>query len=440
MSVQVETLEKNMAKLTVEVPAEELEKALQEAYLHQKGKISLPGFRKGKVPRAMIEKMYGPGIFYEEAANQLINENYGDAARESGLDIVSRPEFDLTQIEKGKPFIFTATVATKPDVVLGAYKGIQVPRTETAVTDEEVEAELKKEQEKNSRLVTVEDRAAKDGDTLELDYAGTVDGVAFEGGTAEGQSLKLGSNTFIPGFEEQLVGTNAGDEKDVEVTFPEEYHAKDLAGKAAVFHCVIHKIQETEVPELDDEFAQDVSEFDTLAEYRADVKKKLEERKQETAKQARRDNAVSRASALSEIEIPEAMLKTQAEQQVDNFARRLQSQGLSFEQYMKYLGNDYDAMVEQMKPQAEKQIMNSLTLEKIAEVEHLEVSDEDVTAEIKRIADIYGMEVEKFEETFGESEKENIREDLKIQKAIDFVADNAVEVDEPEEKTEKEDK
>ncbi len=434
MSVQVETLEKNTAKLTVEVSAEELENALQEAYLHQKNRISLPGFRKGKVPRAMIEKMYGPAIFYEDAANRLINEHYGDAAKESGLDIVSRPEFDITQIEKGKPFLFTATVATKPEVVLGEYKGVEVPRTDTNVTDEEVDAELAKEQEKNSRLVTVEDRPAKEGDTLELDYAGTVDGIAFDGGTAEGQSLKLGSNTFIPGFEEQLVGVNAGEEKDVEVTFPEEYHAKDLAGKAAVFHCTVHKISETEIPELDDEFAQDVSEFDTLAEYRADVKKKIEERKQEAAKQSRRDHAVSRASAKSVIEIPEAMLKTQAEQQVENFARRLQSQGLSFEQYMKYLGSDYDAMIEQMKPQAEKQIMNSLTLEKIAEVEGLQASDEDVAAEIKRIADLYGMEVEKFEETFGESEKEHIREDLKIQKAIDFLADNAVEVDEPEEK------
>ena len=440
MSVQVETLEKGMAKLTVEVSADELEQALQEAYLHEKNRISLPGFRKGKVPRAMIEKMYGPQIFYEEAANSLINKNYADAAAESGLDIVSRPSFDLVQIEKGKPFIFTAEVAVKPEVVLGNYKGVEIPKTDTTVTDEEVDAELEKERQKNSRLVTVEDRAAKDGDTLELDYAGTVDGVAFDGGTAQGQTLKLGSNTFIPGFEEQLVGVKTGEEKDVNVTFPEEYHAKDLAGKAAVFHCVVHKISETEVPEADDEFAQDVSEFDTLAEYRADLRGKLEERKQEAAKQSRRDNAVSRASALSTIEIPEAMLRTQAEQQVENFSRRLQSQGLSFDQYMQYLGNDYDAMVEQMKPQAEKQIMNSLTLEKIAEVEKLEVSDEDVAAEIKRIADIYGMEVEKFEETFGETEKEHIREDLKIQKAIDFLADNAVETDEPEKEETAEDK
>ena len=434
MSVQVETLEKNTAKLTVEVPADELEKALEEAYQRQKSRISIPGFRKGKVPRAMVEKMYGPEIFYDDAANRLVPEAYDKAMDESGLDIVSRPKIDVVQLEKGKPFIFTATVATKPDVTLGDYKGIEVPKNDIAVTDEEVEAELKKEQEKNSRLVTVEDRAAKDGDTLELDYAGTVDGVAFDGGTAEGQSLKLGSNTFIPGFEEQLVGVNTGDEKDVEVTFPEEYHAKDLAGKAAVFHCKIHKISETEVPALDDEFAQDISEFDTLEEYKADVRKTLEVRKEERAKQNRRDYAVSRAAENSTIEIPEAMLTSQAEQQVENMARRLQAQGLSFEQYLQYTGGSYEMMVEQTKPQAEKQIRNSLTLEKIAEVEKLEVSDEDVDAEIKRIAEMYGMEADKFKETFGEAEMNNIREDLKIQKAIDFVAEHAVESDKVEEK------
>ena len=431
MSVTVENLEKSMAKLTVEVPAEEFENAMQKAYLSQKGKLNIPGFRKGKAPRAMIEKMYGPGIFYEDAANAILPEAYADAAKESGLDITSSPEIDVTQIEKGKAFIFTATVAVKPEVKLGVYKGVAIPRTDVSVSEEDVDAELKKEQEKNSRLVTLDEEAAADGDTVNLDYKGTVGGEAFDGGTAEGYDLVLGSGSFIPGFEEQLVGLKAGESKDVHVTFPEDYHADDLAGKEAVFACTVNKVSRKELPELNDEFAQDVSEFDTLEEYKADLKKNLVERKEKQALQERRDNAVSRAAKAAEIEIPEAMMQTRCREAVDNFAQRLMAQGLNMDQYMKYTGSNMDMMMMQVRPQTEIQIRNELVLEAVVKAENIEVSDEELEKEFEEMAKSYNMELEKVKELFPEDQRDLLRQDLAVRKAIDFIADNAVETDEP---------
>ena len=427
MSVQIENLEKSMAKLTVEVAAEAFEKALQSAYLKQKNNISIPGFRKGKVPRAIIEKMYGAGIFYEDAANEILPSAYADAAKESGLDITSQPEIDVTQIEKGKSFIFTATVAVKPEVELGQYMGVEVVPADRTVTDEEVDEEIRREQEKKSRQVTVEDRGAEMGDTVTMDYVGRVDGEAFDGGSAENYDLKLGSHAFIPGFEEGLVGVRAGETRDVDVTFPEEYHSADLKGKAAVFTCTIHKVSATELPELDDEFAQDVSEFDTLEEYRADVRKKLEEKKENQARQQIRDAALAKAAANAAMEIPAPMIDTYAEQMVENYARRIQSQGISFDQYLQMFGSTAETMKEQMKPQAEVQIRGELVLEKIAEAENIEVTEEDIDKEITEMARSYGLEEDKMKELVSEDEKKNIRKDLASRKALDLIADAAVE-------------
>lgn len=429
MSVQIENLEKSMAKLTVEVPAEDFEKAVQNVYMRQKKNIAVPGFRKGKVPRAIIEKMYGTGVFFEDAANELLPTAYENAAKESGLEITSRPEIEVTQIEKGKPFIFTATVAVRPEVVLGEYKGLEVPPADRNVTDEEVEAELKREQEKNSRQVTVEDRGAEMGDTVTIDYEGRVDGELFDGGSAQNFDLKLGSHSFIPGFEEGLVGVNAGETRDVNVTFPEEYHAENLKGKPAVFTCTVHKVSATELPELDDDFAQDVSEFDTMEEYRADVRGKLEERKAEQARQQIREAALAKAAANAGIEIPDAMIETQAENMVENYARRIQAQGMSFDQYLQMFGSTAETMKDQMKPQAEVQIRSELVLDKIAEAEGIEISDEEVDAEIAEMAKSYGMEADRMKELVGEEEKKNIRRDLASRKAMDLIADAAVETE-----------
>ena len=433
MSVQVENLEKNMAKLTIEVSAEELEKALQSAYLKQKKNISIPGFRKGKVPRAMIEKMYGAGVFYEDAANALIPQAYSQAAEESKLDIVSRPEIHVEQIEKGKPFIFTAEVAVKPDVTLGEYKGVAVPVSHTEVTDEEVEAELKKEQEKNSRTITVEDRAAEKGDIVTIDFEGTVDGETFQGGSGKDYPLTLGSGTFIPGFEDQLVGAKAEDVVDVHVTFPEDYNSEELKGKAAVFKCTVHKIETKELPELDDDFAKDVSEFDTLEEYKNSLREDLKKKKEDEAKREKENAAVDKAVANAQMEIPDAMLDTQAAQMVDNFARRLSAQGMSMEQYMQYTGQNAAALQEQMKPQALKQIQTRLVLEKVAQVENIQISDERLEEEFEKMAKMYGIEKDKLKEILGDAEKDQMREDLAVQEAVTFLADNAVETEEKEE-------
>ena len=425
MSLQVEKMEKNMAKLTIEVAAEDLEKAMQNAYQKAKGRISIPGFRKGKAPRKMIEQMYGKGIFLEDAANALIPEHYSKALAECELEIVSQPTIDITQAEPGKAFIFTAEVAVKPEVTLGDYKGVEVPKTEITVTDEDVEAELKKEQEKNSRTISVEDRAAQLNDIVTIDFEGSVDGVPFDGGQATEYPLTLGSNTFIPGFEEQLVGAKVGDDVDVKVTFPEEYQAKELAGKEAIFKCAVKKIEAKELPELDDDFAKDVSEFDTLAEYKEHVKTNLEDKKANEAKRAKEDAAVDKVIENAQMDIPEAMLMTQCRQMLDDFSRRMQSQGLSMDQYFQFTGMTADKMMEDMKPQALKRIQTRLVLEKVVEVENVEVSDEKLDEQINEIAASYKLEGAKLKEMMGEREKEQIREDLKVQAAIDLLVEQA---------------
>ena len=427
MSLQVEKLEKNMAKLTIEVPAEELEKAMQNAYLRAKNRITIPGFRKGKAPRKMIEQMYGKGIFLEDAANALIPEQYSKALEECDLEIVSQPEIDVTQIEPGKAFIFTAEVAVKPEVTLGEYKGLEVPKSETEVTDEEIEAELKKEQEKNSRTITVEDRGAENGDIATIDFEGFVDGTAFEGGKGTDYPLTLGSGSFIPGFEDQLVGAKAGDYVEVNVTFPEEYQSKDLAGKAAVFQCDVKKVETKELPELDDDFAQDVSEFDTLAEYKEDIKKNLTERKEKEARTAKENAAVDKAIENAQMEIPDAMIETQISQMLDDFSRRMQAQGLTMEQYMQFTGLTADKMREEMKPQALKRIQTRLVLEKIAETENIQPSEEEVNEEISKMAEMYKMEADKLKELLGDRELEQMKKDMAVQKAVTLVADEAKE-------------
>ena len=428
MSLQVEKMEKNMAKLTIEVSAEELEKAIQGAYLKNKNKITLPGFRKGKAPRKMIEKMYGTGVFLEDAANALIPTAYSDALQECDLEIVSQPEIDVTQLEAGKPFIFTAEVAVKPEVTLGEYKGVEIKKIEVEVTEEEIEAELKKEQENNSRTIVVEDRAVESGDIATIDFEGFVDGTPFEGGKGTDYPLTIGSNTFIPGFEDQLIGANTGDKLDVNVTFPEEYQAKDLAGKAAVFKCEIKKIEKKELPELDDEFAKDVSEFDTLDEYKADIKKNLTEKKEADAKRQKEDEAVDKAVENASMEIPEAMIKTQVNQMVDDFSRRMQAQGLSIEQYFQFTGMTIDKLMEEMKPQALKRIQTRLVLEKIAEVENIQPSEERVEEEIGKMAEMYKMEKDKLRELIGDIELEQMKKDMAVQDAVTYIADAAKEV------------
>ena len=429
MSLQVEKLEKNMAKLTIEVSAEDLEKAMQAAYQKAKGRITLPGFRKGKAPRKMIEQMYGKGIFLEDAANALIPEHYSKALEECELEIVSQPQIDVTQAEPGKAFIFTAEVAVKPEVTLGEYKGVEVPKSEIAVTDEEVDAEVKKEQDKNARTVAVEDRAAANGDITTIDFEGFVDGVAFDGGKGTDYALTLGSGTFIPGFEDQLVGANTGDHVEVKVTFPEEYQAKELAGKEAVFQCDVKKIETKEVPELDDEFAKDVSEFDTLAEYKEDVKKKLTEKKEKEARTAKENAAVDKAIENAQMDIPELMTKTECRQMMDDFSRRMQQQGLSMEQYFQFTGQSMDKMMDDMKPQALKRIQTRLVLEKVAEAENIQPSEEEITEEIQKMADAYKMEADKIREAIGESGLEQMKKDMAVQKAVTVIADAAVEVE-----------
>ncbi|MGN1171988.1 MAG: trigger factor [Lachnospiraceae bacterium] len=429
MSVQVEKLEKNMAKLTIEVPAEELEKAIQSAYQKNKGKISVPGFRKGKVPRQLIEKMYGKEVFYEDAANELLPTAYEQAVEECTEEIVSSPKIEVTQIEAGKPFIFTAEVALKPEVKLGKYKGVKVEKQDTTVTDEEITAELDKERESNARTIEVTDRAVKDGDIATIDFEGFVDGVAFEGGKGENYPLTIGSGSFIPGFEEQLIGKNKDEEVEVNVTFPEDYHAEDLKGKAALFKVTIKEIKEKEIPELDDEFASEVSEFDTLDEYKADIKAKLTEKKEKDAKNAKEEAVIDAIIADAAMEIPEAMLETQQRQIVQDFAQRLQMQGLSLEQYFQFTGLDSAKMLEQVKPQAERKIKSRLVLEAIVAAENIQASDEDYEEELKRMGEVYNMEVDKVKEMLGDNEKAigQIKEDLAITKAVEFVVKEAKE-------------
>ena len=427
MSLQVEKLEKNMAKLTIEVSAEEFEKAVQAAYLKQRKNIAVPGFRKGKVPRQMIEKMYGPEIFYDDAANALIPDAYAKAYDECELDIVSQPTIDVVQIEKGKAFIFTAEVATKPEVTLGEYKGLKVDKVSNRVTAKEVDAKLEEEQKKNARTVAVLDRAVQDGDEVVLDFEGFVDGVAFEGGKGENYPLTIGSGSFIPGFEEQLIGAEAEKEVEVNVTFPEEYHSADLAGKAATFKCTVHEIKVKEFPELDDDFAAEVSEFDTLDEYKADIKAKIKEQKIADGNRQKEDQAVEKAVANATMEIPQAMIDTQANQMAQEFAQRLQSQGLSLEQYFQFTGLTAEKMLEDLKPQAVKRIETRLVLEAIVKAENIEITEEKFEAELVKMAESYQMEVDKLKEFMGESEKEQMKQDMAVQEAVTFLVENAVE-------------
>ena len=438
MSVQVEKLEKNMAKLTIEVSAEEFDAAIEQAYQKDKKKISLPGFRKGKAPRKMIEKMYGTGVFYEDAANIVIPKAYSEAAKECGEEIVSQPEISVTQIGAGQPFIFTAEVALKPAVTLGDYKGVEVEKTPVEVSEEEVDKEVDKERENNSRTIDVDDRAVEKGDMIKLNFEGFVDGTPFEGGKAEDYSLTIGSGSFIPGFEDQLIGAKIGEEVEVNVTFPEEYHAAELKGKPAVFKCTVNEIKVKELPEADDEFAKDVSEFDTLAEYKDDIRAKLLEKKTADAKREKQNKTVAKAVENATMEIPEAMITEQVRRMADDFARRLQSQVLSMDQYMQFTGLTMDALAQQMRPEALKRIQNSLVLEAIAKAENIEVSDEKVNEEIEKMAAAYKMEADKLKELIGDAEKEQMKSDLAIQAAVDMITDAAVEVEaaKEEEKTE----
>ena len=424
MAVQVEKKEKNMAVITVTVPAEDFAKAMKETYNREKGRYSLPGFRKGHAPQKMIEQFYGKGVFFEGAVNSCINKTYADAAKESGLDIVSRPEIDVTQVEAGKDLIYTATVAVKPDVTLGEYKGIEVQKADMTVTDQDVEDAVKRELEKDSRLVTVTDRAAKDGDTVKIDFDGSVDGVAFDGGKGENYPLQLGSGSFIPGFEEQIVGHSAGDAFDVEVTFPEDYHAKELAGKAAVFKTVLHEIQTREVPELNDAYADDKG-FDSAEAFREDVKQKLADAKAKSAAAANENAVIGKVVENAQIELPEPMIETQVEQMIDDYARRMQSQGLQLDQYMEYTGMTMDKLKEQFHPQAVRNLKTRLTLEKVVEAENIEVSEDAIDAEIKRMAEQYKVDFEKMKEFMTEDDKKNISMDLKIQEAVDFLVAEA---------------
>ncbi len=425
MSVQVENLEKSMAKLTIEVSAEQFEAAMQKAYIKNKGRIQLPGFRKGKAPRAMIEKMYGAGIFYEDAANEIIPGAYEEAAKESGLVITSQPEIDVTQIEKGKSFIFTATVAVKPEVTLGEYKGLEYEAQPVEVTDEEVEEELKKVQNQQARTVTVEDRPVADGDIVTIDYEGFVDGTAFAGGKGTDYDLTIGSHSFIDTFEEQLVGKNAGDETEVNVTFPEQYHEASLAGKPATFKVTVKAIKAKELPELDDEFASEVSDFETLDEYKVDLKAKALERKEKEAKTAKQNALVAKAVENASMEIADAMITSQARNMANDFAQRLQMQGMTVDQYLQYTGLTREALVDQMKPQAEKRIKDRLVLEAVAKAENIEVSDEEVEAEMQKMADAYKMELDKVKEYLGEAGKDSLKDDLAVQKAVDLIVESA---------------
>ena len=425
MSLQVEKLEKNMAKLTVEVPAEQFEAALKTSYNKNKNKFNIPGFRKGKAPQAMIEKMYGVGVFYEDAVDEAINASYPDAAKESGLEIVSRPEISIEQVEKGKSFIYVPTVATKPEVTLGEYKGIEVEKAKPEVTDADVEAELKKVQEQNSRLVSVEDRAVADGDQTVIDFEGFVDGKAFEGGKAEDYTLVIGSHSFIDTFEDQLIGKNIGEDVEVNVTFPAEYHAAELAGKPATFKVKIKEIKMKELPELNDEFASEVSEFETLDAYKEDVKNKLAETKQAQATAENENNVVQKVVDNAQMDIPAPMVDEQVRNMIEDYARRLQSQGISFDQYLQFTGSTIEQLQEQMRPQAELRLRTRLVLEAVVAAEKIEPSEELVEAEIKKMSENYKMDAEQIKTIMGEAGMAQMKADMAVQEAVDFLVAEA---------------
>ena len=426
MSVQIENLEHNMAKLTIEVEAAEFDAACKKVYNRKKGSYNLPGFRKGKVPMNMLEKTYGPGIFYEDAANEIMPKAYADALEETKLDVVSAPEVDVTQIGKGQNFIFTVSVAVRPEVTLGEYKGLEVEKETVEVADAEVEAELKKAQEQNAREITIEDRPVKEGDIITLNYAGTIDGVPFDGGTAESQKLEIGSHSFIDTFEDQLVGMNIGDEKDVEVTFPEEYHEASLSGKPATFHVKVLGITEKQLPEIDDDFAQDTTEFDSLEEYKADIRAKLLSDKEEQAVNAMENALVDKAVENAQMDIPDAMIDSQVDQMIQEFQQRVSYQGISFEQYLQFTGQSLDAMKESMRPEAVRRIQSSLVLEAIVAAENIEATEEDLDKEFERMASMYQMEKDQIASFMGDAEKENMKKDIAIQKAVEFLREQAV--------------
>lgn len=428
MSFKVEQLEeKNMVKLVIEASAEEFEAGLNAAYNKNKNKISVPGFRKGKAPRKMIEQLYGSQIFFEDAANEIIPDAYADAAKESGLDIVSQPKVSIEQLEAGKPFIFAAEVAVRPEVELGEYKGVEVTKADAEVTDADVEEELKKVQDQNSRTVSVEDRAVKDGDMTVIDFEGFIDGEAFDGGKGENYPLTIGSHSFIDTFEEQMIGMNIGEEKELNVTFPEDYHAENLKGKPATFKVTVKEIKEKQLPELDDDFAQDVSDFDTLAEYKDDLKKKIAERKESEAKAKKESEAIEKVVEAAKMDIPQAMIDTQVNRMLEDFAMRLQQQGLSVEQYFQYTGMTADKIMEEMKPEAVKRIKNSLVLEAVAKAENIEVSEEEFETELQKMADMYKMEIEKIKEFMQDAEAKQMKDDIAIQKAVELIVSSAVE-------------
>ena len=400
---------------------------MNAAYNKNKNKISVPGFRKGKAPRKMIEQLYGSQIFFEDAANEIIPDAYADAAKESGLDIVSQPKVSIEQLEAGKPFIFAAEVAVRPEVELGEYKGVEVTKADAEVTDADVEEELKKVQDQNSRTVSVEDRAVKDGDMTVIDFEGFIDGEAFEGGKGENYPLTIGSHSFIDTFEEQMIGMNIGEEKELNVTFPEDYHAENLKGKPATFKVTVKEIKEKQLPELDDDFAQDVSDFDTLAEYKDDLKKKIAERKESEAKAKKESEAIEKVVEAAKMDIPQAMIDTQVNRMLEDFAMRLQQQGLSVEQYFQYTGMTADKIMEEMKPEAVKRIKNSLVLEAVAKAENIEVSEEEFEAELQKMADMYKMEIEKIKEFMQDAEAKQMKDDIAIQKAVELIVSSAVE-------------
>ena len=433
MSVTVEKKENNMAVLTIEVPAEKFVEAVEKVYQKQKSRIAIPGFRKGRAPRRMIQKMYGAQIFFEEAANAILQETYEEAVKESGERIVSRPQIDITQIEEGKPFIYTATVALRPGVILGQYRGVEIPKKEITVTDEEIMEDVDKEREQNARDIDVDDRPVQDGDRIKLNFDGSVDGEPFEGGKAEDFDLTVGSGSFIPGFEDQIIGKNIGEDFDVNVTFPEDYQAENLKGRDAVFKCRVNSISEHQLPEFDDDFVQDVSEFDTVEEYKADVEKKIRERKEKAQKAENETAAVRAAVKNATMDIPDAMLDEQARNLVNEFAQRIQSQGMNMQQYMQITGMNEETLVQQMRPQALERIQNSLFLEAVAKEENIEISDERLDEEVEKMAESYNMEKEKLYELMGEESKTQMKQDLAVQEAVKVIAENAVEVDMPEE-------
>ena len=426
MNVQVENLEKNMAKITVTVDAAELDKAITKAYNKQKNSISVPGFRKGKVPQNMVEKMYGAEIFYEDAANIIMQETYPQAYDESKLDIVSQPQIDITQLEKGKDFVYTATVALKPEVKLGKYKGVSVTKIDSKVTATEVNNTIKAELERDARMVTKTGKASK-GDTATIDFEGFIDGVAFEGGKGENYDLELGSGSFIPGFEDQLIGHKAGEDVEVEVTFPENYQADDLAGKPAVFKCHIHEVKGKDVPKLDEEYVSDHTEFETVEDYKASVKERLENNKKAEGRRAQEDEAIAKIVEDSEMEIPDAMLDYQVENMINDFANNMAQQGLSLQQYMQFTGMTMDAFRDQVRPDALSRTQSSLVLEAIAKAEKIEASDADVDAKLEELSKQYGMELEQIKNLVGENEKESMKKDIAIEKAIELIMDNVKE-------------